>query len=247
VELLERLGEQVLPPGSSAREDQAAFEQQAYATIMDSIDDQIEVFTAFDFTCSVALLRRMKHEVTPQNAIALSHELSGRVEDEFTAMALMRLLPDKAKHWEQRAPFGEAVFERLPEARMDITEAGNCYAAGRNTACVFHLMRTMEHALRALATSLSIPDPGATKDRSWGIMLNAIQDGINAVAATRKGWKQGNGAIFQGAHGLLIGVRDAWRNPCMHLEAKYDENDALRIYNAVNGFMAHLATIPEKA
>jgi hypothetical protein len=176
-------------------------------------------------------------------------QMRDRIEDDLRySLILMRLPSDRAAFWEQRTPFGEAVFERFEHARIDATEAGNCYAAGRNTACVFHLMRVMEHALRALATSLEIPDPGSKPDRSWGAMLKAIADRIEAVAITKpKGWKQGEGAIFTGAHGLLVGVKDAWRNDTMHLEAKYDEGDAKRIYDAVNVFMAHLAKLPEKA
>lgn len=175
-------------------------------------------------------------------------ELKHRIDDDFLhSLVLMRLPSDKAKLWEVRAPFGEAAFERFEDARFDATEAGNCYAAGRNTACVFHLMRVMEHSLRALAGTLSIDDPGSGPDRSWGAILGKIQTKIDAIASERKGWKQREGAFFQGAHGLLIGVKDAWRNDCMHLEAKYDESDARRIYDAVNGFMGHLAQLPERA
>lgn len=175
-------------------------------------------------------------------------ELKHRIDDDFLySLVLMRLPSEKAKLWEVRAPFGEAAFGRFEHARFDATEAGNCYATGRNTACVFHLMRVMEHALRALAATLSIDDPGSGPDRSWGAILKAIQTKIDAIADERKGWKQREGAFFQGAHGLLVGVKDAWRNDCMHLEAKYDESDAKRIYDAVNGFMGHLAQLPERA
>ena len=39
----------------------------------------------------------------------------------------------------------------------------------------------------------------------------------------------------------LFAVKVAWRDNAMHLEKKYDEKDAKRIYDAVKNFMEHLA------
>ena len=42
--------------------------------------------------------------------------------------------------------------------------------------------------------------------------------------------------------GLLPAVKDAWRNPTMHVRIDYTEEQALDIYGNVRGFMQHLAT-----
>ena len=52
--------------------------------------------------------------------------------------------------------FGTEVAARFPRAIVDIEEAGKCFALGRFTACVFHLMRVVEAGLAAISRSLNI-------------------------------------------------------------------------------------------
>jgi hypothetical protein len=40
----------------------------------------------------------------------------------------------------------------------------------------------------------------------------------------------------------LRAVKDAWRNPTVHLERNYDEKQAIAVFNAVGAFMRHLST-----
>jgi len=56
-----------------------------------------------------------------------------------------------------------AVISAFPSSRADIAHAVDCYASEHETACVFHLMRVLEHGLRALAE-----DVGKTFDvQNW--------------------------------------------------------------------------------
>jgi hypothetical protein len=48
------------------------------------------------------------------------------------------------------------VAEAFPSASGELTEAGNCFAAGVYTACVFHLMRAVEHLLRSFANGVGV-------------------------------------------------------------------------------------------
>jgi hypothetical protein len=56
-----------------------------------------------------------------------------------------------ARFFENDRLFGDTVYANFPTARDDIKESGNCLAAGRATACIFHLMRVAEIGLRVLA------------------------------------------------------------------------------------------------
>src|SRR5216683_4653264 len=62
-----------------------------------------------------------------------------------------------AQYFENAQLFGLEVFNAFPRANDDVTEAGNCLALERSTACVMHLMRAAEVALRALAKALGVP------------------------------------------------------------------------------------------
>src|SRR5205085_2266401 len=108
----------------------------------------------------------------------------------------------------------------------------------RNTACVMHLMRVMEAGLKAVATALAIPDPAQA---NWQQIIDQINSQINQRRAAKSaGWLAVE-PFFADVSAHLFAVKVAWRNPSMHLEAKYDESEAKRMYNAIEGFMQHLA------
>jgi hypothetical protein len=51
------------------------------------------------------------------------------------------------------------VTTNFSSTSFDIEEAGKCFATGRNTATVMHLMRVMEIGLKAAAIGMNVPDP----------------------------------------------------------------------------------------
>ena len=53
--------------------------------------------------------------------------------------------------------FGKDIADKFPNHVGDMLEAGNCFMLGRNTACVFHLMRVMEAAVQGFGTKLGVP------------------------------------------------------------------------------------------
>ncbi len=135
--------------------------------------------------------------------------------------------------------FGEDVFLNFPEARFDIEEASHCLAYHRATACVFHLMRVMEVALRVLGDTLKLPP---TTNPTWDAILTKCDSELTKRLAQRSPEWQVDDVFFSGATGMLRAVKDAWRNPTMHVEKVYTEEQAEDIWNAVKGFMRHLAT-----
>jgi hypothetical protein len=174
--------------------------------------------------------------------MGLVEVLQGRISDESSLHLFMQIPKSKAEYFESPTLFGQDVANSFSEATYDISEAGNCYAMGRNTACVMHLMRALEVALKAIGIGIGIPDPVTEARNSWGTMLNTFRDRIRANnRAGNADWTASSG-FYENARSYLDSVRVAWRNPSMHLEAKYDEQEALRIYNAVKGFMEHIAT-----
>jgi hypothetical protein len=122
-------------------------------------------------------------------------------------------------------PF-QAVVAAFPSMEYDLQEAGNCFALGRWTASVFHLMRVMEASLKVVAKAL-----GVAYSSNWGRCLAEIE-------------KQGQQSepFFAEAIAYLRSVKNAWRNPTMHVVRQYSEEEAGRIFNAVQGFMQHLAS-----
>jgi hypothetical protein len=122
-------------------------------------------------------------------------------------------------------PF-RAVEKAFPSTRYDLEEAGDCFALARYTASVFHLMRVMEAGLKTVAKAL-----GIAYSSNWGRCLAEID-------------KQGQQSepFFAEAATYLKSVKNVWRNPTMHVERMYSEQEAERIFNAVQAFMQHLAS-----
>jgi hypothetical protein len=85
----------------------------------------------------------------------ISHIVSA-VYHEFDERQFFQLSPERAQYFAQVKLFGDDVHFAFPSARADIQESGNCLATDRNTAAVFHLMRSVEWGLRALCGHLGL-------------------------------------------------------------------------------------------
>jgi hypothetical protein len=169
-------------------------------------------------------------------------DLEGRVHDELRLNLFMAIPRDRADYYDKPILFGQAVADKFPDATYDIGEAGSSYATDRYTACVMHLMRSLEVALDAIGLGVGLPDAVIEARNSWESLLKKVRKQIEANDASGDPAWQPKRQFFVDAEAHLYAVKNAWRNPSMHLEKKYDDKEALRIYNAVKDFMEHLAT-----
>lgn len=165
-------------------------------------------------------------------------EMQARVRDELLARRAFMIPTNKVDYYEPQAPlFGEDIRDRFPSTAFEIDEAGKCFALGRWTACVFHLMRVMEIGIQATARNLGVPDPAKPSERNWGAILRAINE---AISQKSPGAEKD---FLQSTYALLDAVRNAWRNATMHVENKYIEEEAADIFGAVRGFMRRIASV----
>ena len=134
----------------------------------------------------------------------------------------MFISPERAAFYAKPQLFGEAVNKRFPACQYDIEESGNCYAAGRGTACAFHLMRVMELAVREFGTALGV---ALANEKSWQNILDEINRAIKGLPA-----KDPRTVAASRAAGHLYNVKVAWRNPTMHPKITYtvEELEELR-------------------
>jgi hypothetical protein len=103
-------------------------------------------------------------------------------------------------------------------------------------------MRVVEVGLRALGASLNDARLEPSRNPSWDSILKKCDEEISRRLAERsQEWREDD-AFFSSATANLRAVKDAWRNPTMHVEQHYGEETALDVWNAVRGFMRHLAT-----
>lgn len=111
----------------------------------------------------------------------------------------------------------------------------------RSTACVMHLQRALEVGLKAYGILLQ---QQLSNQPSWGDVLNKTRTEINNRNDRRQpqNWKSSEQKDFcEGVQIFLEIVKNKWRNPSMHADKKYTQDEAEEIFNAIKIFMQTLA------
>lgn len=164
------------------------------------------------------------------------------IKHELEMHVFLKIRPDLIEYYQRPNLFGDQVATAFSKVSKEIEEAGKCLALGRNTACVFHLMRVMEAGVRALGQSLGNPSLDPSKNPNWGQILGPCNDELRKAKPKRSPAWQASDVFFSEATANLLAVKDAWRNPTMHIERSYDGEEARDVFSSVRAFMRHLAT-----
>ena len=170
------------------------------------------------------------------------NELSNTVRRELLCTTVLCLNPKRSEFYDGKNLFGDEIATSFPSTTYDITEAGNCLATERATAAVFHLVRIIEVGLRALGKTLNEPHLDPNRNPTWEAILTRCDAELRKPRKDRSPDWQTNEDFYTEATARLRSVKDAWRNPTMHVDKKYTPDEAQDIYNAVRTFMRHLAT-----
>jgi HEPN domain-containing protein len=164
-------------------------------------------------------------------------ELYDDVAGELGQNGFMMIPTDKLQYYNDKPQFGEKVAAKFSKAITDIQEAGKCYATGRYTATVFHLMRVMEYATQYLGRRLSI---SLVNEKNWQNIVDEVDKAIKNLP-TKDPRQKALRNRFAEASAHLRMVKNAWRNDVMHPKETYTEQEAERVLRNVNDFMVHIA------
>lgn len=171
------------------------------------------------------------------------NELVNRIYDEFNIHHLLILSPTETEYYgAKESLFGEKVALKFSELTEDISEASNCYALGRYTACVFHLMRIMEKTVQYFGKKTKVVLNKPIIEENWYKITRAINDKVKSMPDKTK--RQRDKKDKYGATvSHLDNIRRAWRNKTMHPKVTYTQEQAATILNAVDIFMKELVNI----
>jgi len=137
---------------------------------------------------------------------------------------------------------GENVIQKLPDLRDDASEAGNCFAFGRYTACVFHLMRIMEVIVQKFAAKIGAKGKDGTlldvSNEDWFQIEIAISKTINNMPKSDLKDK------YSASLASLSAVRVGWRNQTMHPKQTYTEEQAKALLDGVKLFVEAYSELP---
>jgi len=158
---------------------------------------------------------------------------------------LMFIVPstEDAKYYYVRGAshsfWSEKVMYAFPD---DAIEAGNCFAVGRYTACVFHLMRMMEKVVQEFATKVEATHKDGTpveiKNEEWFQIEIAVSRAINNMP---KGELKDK---YSASLASLSAVRAGWRNLTMHPKQSYTEEQAKTLMDSVKLFIEAYSQLP---
>lgn len=207
------------------------------------LGDTLELCRTFGFRGPLVFTERSKSTVeqgcTYGDLNQIATNLLSRIQDDFNGVIFLWVEHDR--FYKKPHLFGEEVERCIQGIGEDIEEAGTCYAVGRYTACVFHLQRIMEAGLKALAEPT-----GERHNPNWDAILRKIDDELRKGWEERRNFFQGKEQEISASAAMLRAVKSSWRNPTMHIDRVYDEDNALDIWNAVKGFMNSLCAIVGK-
>ncbi|MGX7345453.1 hypothetical protein ACWM9A_06125 [Acetobacter pasteurianus] len=130
--------------------------------------------------------------------------------------------------------FDLEVVNAMPEIRKDVADGARCRAYELWTASVMHMMRVAEVGVGVLADYL-----GVARGMSWGVTIANVQQALDKERTAKgdpelKQWASET-AIY------LVFVKDAFRNPAMHPEMTFTQDQAISIYDNTRAFMRKLA------
>jgi hypothetical protein len=162
-------------------------------------------------------------------------QLCSVVESELEARTFFHASLHEASFYDQKELFGASVNSRFPSIQYDMVEAGNCYALGRGTACVFHLMRIMEVGVQEFGKKLGV---SLANEKNWQNILDEANKAIKALPPKAPGTVEMSQAAAN-----LYSVKLAWRNEVMHPNDTYTLEEAEDLIRQVKLFMNQLAKI----
>ena len=180
------------------------------------------------------------HTFAPRSGIsqAIVHLMS-RLKDDLSLQKFYRVNPEDVSLYGSENLFGDAVAAKFRDAAEDIQNAGNCVALGQGTACVFHLMRAMEIAVRKLGARLKIT---ITPQSTWRNMTSQMDSKILKMPDKTEAQKRKKNEL-EAARTNLHHVGSVWRNNTMHPATSYTPSQARDVMHAVRIFMVDLAAL----
>jgi hypothetical protein len=167
------------------------------------------------------------------------------------------LIPeDIASQVHKMRPRWNKLFSQFNRITPDVEDALDCFAFGKDTAAVFHFMRTVEWGLRAFCIHLGfrnikskIKSSGKVQltpveYHTWEIILNQLQSKVDKkIGKLRRGSaKQKAQELYYPLLEEVKAFKEAWRNHVAHNRQSYTSEDVLAVSSHVLRFMSALAS-----
>ena len=103
-----------------------------------------------------SFLKNVEGTVSSRKLGQALSEIDNTIHNEMSTVKFFYMPNEQADFYSQEELFGMKVNAKFPMIQYDMVEAENCLAMGRDTACVFHLMRIMEVGVQKFGKKLGV-------------------------------------------------------------------------------------------
>jgi hypothetical protein len=158
------------------------------------------------------------------------------LKSELGSISIRAIPREKDRYLDPKWLTESKIYLNFPSAWQEFQHAGRCYAYSENTACAFHLQRALEWGLKSLAVDLEKRFDRNCWERHLEDIEKALVEKYGSAAQRTKEQR-----FYSDAATQFGNMKVAWRNPTMHIQAKYDEDEAAYLLTTIEKFMTHLA------
>jgi hypothetical protein len=166
-------------------------------------------------------------------------DLEELMGSEMDTQLFLWVPPRRAEFYSRRADslLGSECCARFPSIQREVKEAATCYAVARYTACAFHMARSTEAGMQALARAINF----VPHDNNWNLVFRELGNQFKLPSAQRPPHWQTHGDFLDTIWADLRAVSKAWRNDIAHLVDTYSEDDAEEFMAIIPIFLRDLA------
>jgi hypothetical protein len=188
-------------------------------------------------------LEERRMNATYGELAAWLREVRERIEDDLRNELFLHIWPDDAKLYENPKDGWEQVIGRFSRVRHDVEECSKCFALGRYSAALFHVLLVAEFGVIKVAELFGV----AGDKPGWGA-LDRLQRINDKKWNDKTPLEQQHAEFLKNLLPLAYAIKDSWRHKISHVDNKLDWMDtdfspevAREIISATRGFMRRLA------
>jgi hypothetical protein len=150
--------------------------------------------------------------------------------------------PHRARYHESALDL-KHLTTSFPKASNEIKHAGNCYADGEYTACVFHAMRATEISLWAFSRHLKITPKYPIESSEWQTLIQEVDKRVQGMINDPKTAARDEDMRFcSDTNSQFFNLKEAFRKYVAHARETYEEVPSLSILDRSMGFLQALST-----
>jgi hypothetical protein len=158
-------------------------------------------------------VRRKGKDYTYNDLLKDIETLSFSFANDLRKRFFFRVPDNKQDYFQKDDLFGPEVNSAFSSCADEIQCAGSCFALELWDASVFHLMKTLERALRTLAAKFSVPFEHST----WHTVIEQIEKKVRSMDSSfGPDWKDKQKFYSEAASQFMF-LKEACRNYVMHV------------------------------